>query len=555
MLMEPTNQTFQELLGNGIKYVVPRFQRDYAWDQEQWEDLWADIETLDKEQYHYMGYIVVQRKGQFEFEMIDGQQRLVTLSLVVLAAMRQVKALIDSNKEAQDNEERLKEITGRFIGSKDIVSLRVSSKLTLNRNNNRFYRDICSYLNLPNQRVLTATNKQLKQAFEFFDAKNIGATGSEIGRFIDKFTSQMIFTKIVVQDSLNAYKVFETLNARGVKLSTPDLLKNYIFSVITQNDDVTDEKLDELDEDWSFIITQLGENNFTDFVRYHYNFQKKLVTKKDLFRSIRQVYVQPKDTYSYLSSLTEYASVYAGLQNPYDEFWSQQKESYQEATFYLEGLKLFGIKQPFPILMIAFKKFSAEEFIKTLKYLYILSIRYNVVCRYSPNEQEKNYNQIAIKIFNQEHKRASHIKNSEEFKQLYPDDNAFRNAFEFYKLPSRRSAKKIRFLLAAIENSFGRELSYLDIVLEHICPYNPEQDWRNHFGEGINDISDRLGNMVLLERDELKHADFIEKKKTYLDTSFRLAKKVAEYDSWDLTNLNRYQKWLAEQAVKTWRVD
>jgi len=81
MLMEPTNQTFQELISNGIKYQVPRFQRDYAWDSEQWEDLWSDIQTIADEQYHYMGYIVLQRKSHHDFEVIDGQQRLITLSL------------------------------------------------------------------------------------------------------------------------------------------------------------------------------------------------------------------------------------------------------------------------------------------------------------------------------------------------------------------------------------------------------------------------------------------------------------------------------------------
>ena len=114
----------------------------------------------------------------------------------------------------------------------------------------------------------------------------------------------MIFTKIVVQDELNAYKVFETLNARGVQLSTPDLLKNYIFSVVTKNHDVSDEELNELDESWSDIVSQLGESNFTDFIRYHHNFQKKLVTKKELFASIRQLASTPETAYAYLNSLT-----------------------------------------------------------------------------------------------------------------------------------------------------------------------------------------------------------------------------------------------------------
>jgi uncharacterized protein with ParB-like and HNH nuclease domain len=449
--MEPTNQTFQELVANGIKYTVPIFQRNYAWDQEQWEDLWADIETLKDEHYHYMGYIVLQQKGQYDFKVIDGQQRLVTLSLIILAAMRTIQDLIDNGEQVEKNKERLREITARFIGSKDLVSLKVSSKLSLNRNNNRFYKDICSLLKPPNPRGLIASNKLLKKAFEFLLSKPIGNTGSEIAAFIERFTSGMVFTKIVVQDDLNAYKVFETLNSRGVQLSTPDLLKNYIFSIITSNDDVMDEKLDDLDEEWSVIVSQLGENNFTEFIHYHHNFQKKSV---------------------------------------------------------------------------------------------VLSIRYNVICRNSPIELENLYNQIAIKIFNQNYVRASHVKNCEEFRKLYPENNAFFNAFEFHKISSRQSSKKIRFLLAEIESYLDHKVDYTKTSLEHICPYHPEQT-----------IKDRLGNMVLLEKDELKRSDFKEKKQFYLNTPFALAKKIAEYNEWNLQNLNDYQAWLAEQAVNTWRLD
>jgi len=101
MLMEPSNQTFQEILGNGVKYTVPRFQRDYAWDQEQWEDLWADIETLNEEHFHYIGCIILQRKGKHDFEIVDGQQRLVTLSLLE----HKNKLLINQEDEASENNE------------------------------------------------------------------------------------------------------------------------------------------------------------------------------------------------------------------------------------------------------------------------------------------------------------------------------------------------------------------------------------------------------------------------------------------------------------------
>jgi uncharacterized protein with ParB-like and HNH nuclease domain len=109
-----------------------------------------------------------------------------------------------------------------------------------------------------------------------------------------------MFTKIVVQDSLNAYKVFETLNARAVQLSTPDLLKNYVFSVIDQNDDVTEETLNDLDEQWSGIVSQLGTQNFTDFIPYHHNFQKTLETKNQLFSSIKNQIITSEQGFNYL---------------------------------------------------------------------------------------------------------------------------------------------------------------------------------------------------------------------------------------------------------------
>jgi uncharacterized protein with ParB-like and HNH nuclease domain len=547
--MEPTNQSFQELVANGIKYTVPIFQRDYAWELEQWEDLWADIQSLDEEHYHYMGYIVLQRKGVHDFVVIDGQQRLVTLSLVILAAMKHIKQLAIQGTETQANQERLNVLTDQFIGAKNPISLRVNSKLSLNRNNQMNYKFICSKLDT------ILSNKLLLNAFSFFANKQMGNSGSEIAEFIEKLTLGMVFTKIVVEDDLNAYKLFETLNARGVQLSTPDLLKNYIFSIVTINDDVPDEQVDDLDKEWAWVVTQLGENNFTDFIRYHYNFQQRFITKKQLFVSIRRLVDTSKKAYDYLESLTKYAPVYAALLNHNDELWANQTEIHRNIKKYLEGLNIFNIKQAFSILMVAFIQFSSNEFIKLVKYIYILSIRYNVICNFSPHEQEKLYSQIAVKIFNGNYVRASHVKNGEEFSKLYPTNEEFCNAFEFHKIPSRQYSKKIRFLLSEIETYLGNQSDYTKTSLEHICPYHPEQTWYDYFGEGINDINDRLGNMVLLEKDELKRSYFKDKKQFYLKTPFSLAKKIAEYDEWNLQNLNDYQAWLAEQAVNTWQLD
>ena len=556
MLMEPKNENFNELIGGTNKYIVPRFQRDYAWEMEQWEDLWSDITSLDEEGFHYMGYIVLQQKEQYQFEVIDGQQRLVTLSIIILAAMKAIKVMIDKGgEEEEENKERLLEITKRFVGSKNFVSLKVISKLELNRNNKIFFQRICSDLEAPNQRGTSATNKLIRKCFDFFNKKTFGKTGAEIAQFIESFSSSMVFTKIIVQDDLNAYKVFETLNARGVQLSTPDLLKNYIFSIVTKNENLLEDELNDLDEQWTEIIIQLGENNVSDFVRYHYNSYQKMVTKKELFSSLRKINQTPEEAYKYLRSLIDLAPIYASLINPSDSWWANQEDRYKEAIKYLVGIRLFNIKQPLTILLSAFQKFSAEEFVRTVKYIYVLSIRYNVICHLSPSEQESLYNQIAIKVSTNEITRASHIKNSDEFKRLYPDDNTFKNAFEYHRMPSRQTARKIRFLLSEIEENLGSPCSFDKTTLEHICPYNPEKEWVDNFGKGISDVKDRLGNMALLRKDDLKRSNFKKKKAAYLESTFSIAKKITEYENWNLESVNEQQKWLAEQAIKTWKID
>ncbi|MEL7330306.1 MAG: DUF262 domain-containing protein, partial [Cyanobacteria bacterium J06559_1] len=91
------NTTFRQLLGNGLTYRVPRFQRDYSWGADEWDDLWQDIVGLfedDSEQAHYLGYLVLQSSDNKRFDIIDGQQRMTTLSVMILAGLSYLEDLI-----------------------------------------------------------------------------------------------------------------------------------------------------------------------------------------------------------------------------------------------------------------------------------------------------------------------------------------------------------------------------------------------------------------------------------------------------------------------------
>ena len=132
--------SYLELIGNGKTYRVPPYQRDYAWTQQEWEDLWNDVVEMrgDPEGRHYMGALVVQTHGDREFLVIDGQQRLATISLLALAVIRKLRRMADGGADQERNRERAAGLRNRFIGEKDPASLVESSRLHLNETDDSF---------------------------------------------------------------------------------------------------------------------------------------------------------------------------------------------------------------------------------------------------------------------------------------------------------------------------------------------------------------------------------------------------------------------------------
>ncbi|MBN2342974.1 MAG: DUF262 domain-containing protein, partial [Deltaproteobacteria bacterium] len=131
-----SNSTFRQLLGNGLRYKVPAFQRDYSWTEDEWDDLWIDIAGMfepDGEPAHYMGYLVLQSVDSKNFDVIDGQQRITTISIMVLAGLSVLQELVDKDIDAQNNSQRIQQLRGSYIGFIDPVTLIAQSKLTLNR--------------------------------------------------------------------------------------------------------------------------------------------------------------------------------------------------------------------------------------------------------------------------------------------------------------------------------------------------------------------------------------------------------------------------------------
>ena len=560
------NQSFRQVMGNSLKYTVPRFQRDYSWQEEQWEDLWEDVIELSKEKIpsHYMGYLVLQSSDNINFTVIDGQQRLATISILILAGLFELKQLIDNNKEPKENQKRLDTFKNNFIGFTDPVYLSIEHKLKLNRNNDRHFRTYLCELIQPPVRNINYSERLMGKALDYFQTQlknhfDNQLTGEKIATLIEILSNGLFFTTITVSNNTNAYTIFETLNAKGVHLSTPDLVKNYIFSLIDSKGDRHDNFLQIWEDKWSNITGQLGKHKFSDFIRVDWNSRYDFSRKKDLFKKIKSRVSSAQSAQQYIENMQKNAPVYSALRNETDDFWKQYENgeyNNQKLQLSLKMLNMFNIVAPLSALLAGFHRFNANDFRKFLFYIEVISVRYNIIGNKSPGPQEKAYCATAHSI--QTGSLSSALK---ELKKIYPSDKEFLNAFEIKTLKTKQTHAKARFLLFRIERhlSNGANISYDETTLEHILPQSPSEEWDKELEEEdkVEELVSSIGNMTLLsykQNHSLGRESFAEKQKIFQQSQFKITQQCSEYKQWNKDNILHRQKWLGEQAVALWHL-
>jgi len=550
-----SNETYRKLMGNGLRFEIPKFQRDYSWETENWDDLWNDILYLmsNEESDHYMGYLVLQTSNNKIYTVIDGQQRLTTLSVLILSTLKLFTKFIDNGEDVEDNQRRIDSYRNSYIGSLDNVTLISDNKLKLNRNSDDYYRlNMVLLKDLPIRNTNTS-EKQMRECFLWFYNKlsKIYTNGKDLALFLEKIVDSIYFTIITVSDQLNAFKVFETLNARGVQLSASDLLKNYLFSILDQDKSNTLE-IDELEYLWGKIVGKLGSYNFEDYLRYVWNSRNKTIRKNQLYKVIRNNIKTKEETFALLRDLLDSADIFISIQDPNSEFWLGN----HEVKAYLYELKLFQIKQTNSLLLSGYKNLPTNLFNKLVKTVAIISLRYNVIGGLNPNEQEEVYNKLANDI------HLHRVLNLQELLPIYIQDASFENDFSTKQFRnSTRNHKIVKYLLSKIEMYlFNNEISIDsdNYTIEHILPESADLSWGNFNDEEIARSIYRIGNLTLLERKLNQDADkleFSKKLEIYKTSNCELTKSiVADYNNWDENKITSRQKELAKHAKAIWRV-
>lgn len=424
------NHTYRKLVSGGLTYRIPHFQPDYSWTENEWGDLWTDIMGIiqsDGESGHYMGCLVLQPTDSRSVDVIEGQQRLTTITLIILAVLKNFARLIGEKNEPENNQKRMDQIRYTYVAYLDPVTLAQRSRLTLNNNNDEYFQNYLIPLDHLPRIGCTESELKLCNAFEWFEmkigeyARNAGGDeGVALASLVESMSDKLFFTVISVTNELNAFKVFETINARGTRISVADLLKNHFFSVLySDKDHLQDMKI--LEDRWDALVATVGGENLSDFLLVYWISRHAFVKQPELFKTVRSSITSRDEVFELLQGLEEDVGAYVAFTRGESAQWSA------DLNEYMRDFLLLRVRQPLPLLLAAHRMFSVNDFEQVLRACITISFRYFVIGSQPTHKRETVYYSVAQKISSGEINTAAAAL--EMMQSIYPSDDEFRSAF------------------------------------------------------------------------------------------------------------------------------
>jgi len=538
--------------------VVPPYQRAYSWTDEQIEELLRDLSDAmrEKEAEYFLGTVVLTKHQAGQHAVIDGQQRLATISILICAIRNHFYAIGDA--------ERADELHRDYLAKKELRGLSETPHLTLMASDNGYYESHILPKPAPtakakSKKSLPASNARLETALRLCTehvstlAKTTHTPAAILLDWIDYLSDKAKVIVVEVNDEAAAYTIFEVLNDRGLDLSVSDLLKNFIFRV-------AGDKVSEAQAHWSRMVGILEgsgaeEKTLKTFIRHVWASRNGVTREKDLYDKIRQHVTGKQRAVSFAKELSELALVYAALDNPSDELWKEYGPSVREAV---EALQLLKATQIRPLLLAIVAHFDANEVRRALPMLVCWTVRFMVVGKLGSGPLESGYADRAQEVSSGKISTASQL--FEASKGFLASDGEFEQGFAV----ARSSAQYLaRFYLRVLEKqssaAAGDELIVnpnVDAVnLEHIMPQTRAPHWEGIPVEQHENYVKRLGNLALFDRvlnEKGGNLPFADKAKELAKSKISMTREIATATTWDSKAIDERQKQMAKLAVKAW---
>ena len=532
---------------------VPTNQREYSWEEDHVRTLYQDWAANISEPDYFLGAIVAVTKESDELEIVDGQQRLATTA-IFLAVIRNY---LKSHGEAH----QANHIETEFLTTPTKDRRDTEPRLHLNLADNEYFKAKLAGKepkpDKPSHRLIDGAfqiaREQVKNIVSVHDPKKHGdVLNAEWVAFIQNRAKVIL---VQVPSRANAFRMFETLNDRGLKVTEADLVKNHLFSL------AGDERINEAQDKWSGMLGALDalddeKVSTVTFLRHALILKVGALRAKDLYDAAQGEAKSQGRAITLLDMFERLAGDYVALFNPASERWTGYTGRITDS---IATLKTLNIQHMWPLMLAVAVKFEKEEAATAFRKFISWHVRFLIGGSTAAGGTiEVPLANAAKRIYEGEIKTAKEL--AKALAATVPDDERFKAAFAVATVSNPELA---RYYLRALERAANTQAEPWfvpnedenEMNLEHVLPKKPFDNWTQFDPVMAKVDARRIGNLVLLpslENRKLGSAGFDEKRAVYAKAPYTLTRQVGSAARWDHGTIAERQGVLAELALKAW---
>jgi uncharacterized protein with ParB-like and HNH nuclease domain/predicted transport protein len=557
--MKAEDTLVTNLLEGAKQFIVPIFQRDYSWGTKHCQQLWKDVIRVGsdpKVKGHFLGSVVYVAAEDntatiTRWLLIDGQQRMTTLTLLLIALRDQMNQA-KGNGDGGDEESTPEELDDYYLRNRHGKGDR-RHKLHLRRADHDTLIALLDGRDIPD-----TASERVKENFLFLRDLVAQANVQTVYAGIKKL--------VVVDVSLtrgqdDPQMIFESLNSTGVDLTQADLIRNF---VLMRLDESSQTQLYE--EHWQPIEQAFGRRYRTEFDKFVKDFLTlqmrpgtplKAAEIYHEFRSFFSRIVEKRGVDGILSDLRRFGTYYTAF-----SLGQEKQPALKEAFARLRSL----VEVASPVVLTLYdyhdraKTLNADEFVEAIELLESFVFRRSV-CDMQTRSLGQIFASLAYRITeNQPLLSLKVALYRQGKKRRFPTDAEFREALETRDVYDMRTCF---YLLDRLENFSKERIDTSNFSIEHVMPQNEElrPEWRTMLGGAWQAVQEtwlhRLGNLTLTGYNSTySDRPFTEKKTIaggFNESPLRLNKFIREQPTWDATMIEQRGKQLAEKAITVWR--
>lgn len=551
--MQAINNPYFALINGTKQFIIPAFQRDYSWSREQCAQLWRDIMRAsdDEEGDHFMGsivYVAGNTGAAFSsWLVIDGQQRLTTLTLLSIALRDHIRQNNWTGDEPTQNQ-----IDAYFLKNEHESGDR-RYKLALRRHDDATLKAL---VDGKDPEEIENRSELLTDAYSYFreqlDSPDVDPGGVYRG------IRRLNIVDVTLHHGMdNPQRVFESLNSTGVDLTQSDLIRNYLLMGLPEP-----EQTRMYDEYWSKVETLFRQSGSTpdNFLRDYIALKQETATQPRADRIYTEFkdFWQPSDEQS-LADLLEEIVRFAGY---FVAFLRPERIDSKELATEMRQARSLGSGHAMLVMRLyqcfEDKTLSHSDFVRALKLISSYIVRRSVL-----GMQTRGYWSVFARI-------AQAVSDEAPFESfqvvLARQSYRFPSDSEFKKELQERDLYRLRMcwhILSQLENAGQKEPSPVgEYSIEHVMPQSIENvpQWKDMLGDDWESVHQtwlhRLGNLTLTGYNSSYSNRPFEEKKTiqggFEQSAVRLNAYVRKQRRWTATEINERGGDLAARAVKIW---